>query len=49
MELKEIIITPSKFPPSFYIMKLMKNKIYQIPCSIMPAMKTYEIEVDIQN
>ena len=44
-ELEEILITTDNYSPSSYITKYMKNKIYQIPNSLIPDMKTYEIEV----
>ncbi|CAF3351971.1 unnamed protein product [Rotaria sp. Silwood1] len=43
--LEEIEIIPDNFPPNLYIIKLMKNKIYNIPYIIIPDLKPYEIEV----
>lgn len=42
---EEIPITPKNFPEVDYIMKMLKNKIYVIPKSIMPPLKPYEVEV----
>ncbi|CAF5094757.1 unnamed protein product, partial [Rotaria sp. Silwood1] len=44
-ELKEIPITTDNYPPTSYITKIMKNKIYQIPLLLIPAFKTYQIEI----
>ncbi|CAF4213866.1 unnamed protein product, partial [Rotaria sordida] len=44
-KLKEIPITTDNYPPTSYITKIMKNKIYQIPLSLIPAVKTYQIEI----
>ncbi|CAF3911139.1 unnamed protein product [Rotaria sordida] len=44
-ELEEIPITTDNYPPTSYITKMMKNKIYQIPLLLIPPFKTYEIEI----
>ncbi|CAF3109617.1 unnamed protein product [Rotaria sp. Silwood2] len=44
-KLTEIPITTDNYPPTSYITKIMKNKIYQIPLLLIPAVKTYQIEI----
>ncbi|CAF1359491.1 unnamed protein product [Rotaria magnacalcarata] len=44
-DLEEISITTVNYPASNYITKLVTNKIYKIPESLMPKSKDYEIEV----
>ena len=42
-----IRVTSDNYPANSFVTKFMKNAIHQIPPSILPAMKTYEIEVSI--
>ncbi|CAF3990497.1 unnamed protein product, partial [Rotaria sordida] len=44
-ELEEIPITTDNYPPTSYIAKIMRNKIYQIPSLLVPTLKTYQIEI----
>ncbi|CAF4767027.1 unnamed protein product [Rotaria sp. Silwood1] len=43
-ELQEISIIPENFPPTYYITRTVKKKIYQIPVLMLPDYKTYQIE-----
>ncbi|CAF3716683.1 unnamed protein product [Rotaria sordida] len=44
-ELEEIPITTDNYPPTRYITKIVKNEIYAIPLLLIPAFKTYQIEI----
>ncbi|CAF1333357.1 unnamed protein product, partial [Rotaria sordida] len=44
-ELEEIPITTDNYPPTSYITKTVKNKIYQIPLLLVPDFITYQIEI----
>jgi hypothetical protein len=38
-------VTPLNFPPQNYVTKTLKNPIYDIPESILPPSRPYDIEV----
>ncbi|CAF1400273.1 unnamed protein product [Rotaria magnacalcarata] len=44
-KLEEIPITTENYPPLNFVISQVKNKIYQIPISLIPDLKTYEIEI----
>jgi hypothetical protein len=44
-ELTELAVTPLNFPPQNYVTKTLKNPIYDIPESILPPSRPYDIEV----
>ncbi|CAF1313663.1 unnamed protein product [Adineta steineri] len=45
-ELEQIPVTFERFPPKNYVTKAIKrHHLYEIPSSLMPPMKTYDIEI----